>query len=903
MAQKRMVVVNCIESKLSGLFHWHGRLLSKYPLPYFLWPLIMTAILGAGLMYLKDDSDREAAYTPEHGPAKLHRDIVTELFPMNDNGNFLPSRQSKAGYYARVIIMAKDKESSVLQDDILKEARKMHDDIVNMTVTYESEIMSQTFKYNDLCGRWNTDCIENVIFRVMDYVRSTPWYERVQLTYPFAPSPTGHPVFIGNSLGGVRIMGEDVVRSAKALQLVYYLRSSDGADAEPSKAWEKALMEYLEKYQSDKLSFTYYTSQTLDSELAKSIEGIVPRFAITFCVIIIFSVICCSSFDCVTSKPWLGLLGVLTAAMAILSAMGLLGFCKVDFINAVASMPFLILGIGVDNMFIMIAAWRRSPAYMSVEDRMAQTFKEAAMSITITSVTDVLAFCVGAISDFPGVRIFCLYTGLAIIFGYIYQITFFGACLSEFGKLEARNVHWATCKKVLAPEEAPNTLYRVFCAGGLSDSNPKASYPEHMAAKFFRKYYGPFLTKTWVKGLIVLSFLAYLGFAVWGCLKLQRGIKLKNTVPDDSYASTFLDLEEEYFTRYGIPVSVTVYQHAEYWEAEVQRNISKTLQQIEDTEFFHDRKFTQSWLQDYLLYLNQTGRRADIMGKDNFVRVLQNEFLNIPGFDRYKADIRFGNDAIIASRFLVLAENANSANTQREMMLDIRRIAETSHVPMFAYHPAFIFYDQYVEILPSTLQTMGIAAASMLLVSLLLIPHPACSIWVTFAVIFISTGVIGFMSHWGISLDAISMINLIICIGFSVDFSAHITYAFVVSREETMNKRAIDALHALGMPILQGALSTILGIVALSSSDAYTFRTFFKMNFLAIGFGAVFAVVFLPTFLTFFGPKMPDRKDSSKGSKDGDDTSEDSIMAIKLANAAPQLECEKVMYLPQISVV
>nr|XP_006820668.1 PREDICTED: patched domain-containing protein 3-like [Saccoglossus kowalevskii] len=830
--------MNCIESKLSSLFHRHGRLLGKYPLPYVLWPIILTAILAAGMTYLKDDSDRATIYTPEHGPAKLHRDIVKDLFPMNDDGEFLPSRIVSEGRNGRLIIMGKNWRGNVLHEDVLDEVRQLHAEILNLTVTINDESVSIRGHLRSMARQFK------------------PWYERVHLTYPFAPSPTGYPAFIGNSLGGVGIMGDNVVKSAKAIQLFYYL-------------------------------------------LNKSLERLVPRFVVTCCAVVLFSIMCCSSFDCVVSKPWLGLLGVLTASMAILSAVGLLGFCKVDFISAVASMPFLILGIGVDNMFIMVAAWRRTPSYLPVEDRMAQTFREAAMSITITSVTDVLAFCVGAISDFPGVRIFCLYTGLAIIFGYIYQITFFGACLSEFGRLEAKNGHWATCQRVLAPDEAPSSLYRVFCAGGISESNPKGSTPEHIVAKFFGDYYGPFLTKSWVKGLVALTFLIYLAFSIWGCIKIQRGIKLKNTVPDDSYASKFLTLEEEYYSQYGLPVSVIVYRHAEYWDKQVQNEISRTLQEIENTQYFHDSRFTQSWLHDYLNYLNQTGRRSDVMGQETFIDVLQEEFLNIQAFQRHKADIRFANGAILATRFSVLTENADDANKQREMMEKVRSIAEDSPIPMIAFHPAFIFYDQYTEILPSTLQTMGIAAASMLLVSLLLIPHPICSLWVTFSVFSISVGVIGFMTHWDISLDAISMINIIICIGFSVDFSAHITYSFVVSPAATNNERAISSLRALGMPILQGAISSILGVVALCTAEAYTFRTFFKTNFLAIGFGALFALVFLPTFLTFFGPKVQE-KDIPKDVKQAVKLAKEPIVSVKNPEAP---HCEYIVYLPPVTVV
>lgn len=59
----------------------------------------------------------------------------------------------------------------------------------------------------------------------------------------------------------------------------------------------------------------------------------------------------------------------------------------------------------------MLAAWRRTPVTMTVPERMAHTLSEAAVSITITSVTDVVSFFIGIISPFQSVRIFCIYSG------------------------------------------------------------------------------------------------------------------------------------------------------------------------------------------------------------------------------------------------------------------------------------------------------------------------------------------------------------------------------------------------------------------------------------------------------------------------------------------------------------
>lgn len=61
-------------------------------------------------------------------------------------------------------------------------------------------------------------------------------------------------------------------------------------------------------------------------------------------------------------------------------------------------------------------------------------------------------------------------------------------------------------------------------------------------------------------------------------------------------------------------------------------------------------------------------------------------------------------------------------------------------------------------------------------------------------------------------------------------------------------------MYALGLPIVQGAISTILGVIGLALAPSYIFLTFFKMIMLVIVLGALHGLILLPVLLSFLGP-------------------------------------------------
>ena len=53
----------------------------------------------------------------------------------------------------------------------------------------------------------------------------------------------------------------------------------------------------------------------------------------------------------------------------------------------------------MDDMYILVAAWRCTSYHLPTDERVGQTLRHSAVSITITSITDALAFGIGASID------------------------------------------------------------------------------------------------------------------------------------------------------------------------------------------------------------------------------------------------------------------------------------------------------------------------------------------------------------------------------------------------------------------------------------------------------------------------------------------------------------------------
>ncbi|XP_051872461.1 patched domain-containing protein 3-like [Pristis pectinata] len=837
MAQCR---TDCIEKPLCAAFRKLGSCVGQNPWWFLLIPLFVSGGLGTGFCFFSQNENNniEDQFTPIKGLAKPEREFVKEHFPMNDSQSFSRQRLYTEGTFASFIAISKD--GNILTKAAFEEILSLDIKVKELNFCDNG----RTYNYSNLCAKVGETCVSSALLDFLNY--DPGLVESKKMYYPKA-----NHTFIGIEVGGIELDETGAfLKKAKAIRLRYPLREDDETDKRLSLLWiQKFLHEFpMAHTHLAHIEVSHFTSVSRQEEFEKNSKRIIPLFSVTYLLSISFSILSCMRLDSVRNKFWIAVMGVISAGLAVLTGFGLLLYCGTTFAINTASAPFLILGIGVDDMFIMLSSWQKTKVHAKVEDRLAETYADAAVSITITTLTDVLAFYIGIMTSFRSVQSFCVYTGTTVLFCFIYNITFFGAVLALNGRREASNRHWLTFRKVEeVPKPGASALHAMCCVGGAYDWETGAE-SEHPVYYFFKEYYGPFLTHRWTKAAVVLLYLGYLAGSIYGCLQIKEGIDLRNLAFDDSYVIKFYDAERDFFSEYGPRVMVTVTEPVDYWDSTIQDEIETCMGRLENNSYV-DHELSESWLRAHIDLSKKM--YIDIKEKNTFIGNLTKLFKFVPAFQQ---DIEFSQDNmnIRASRFFIQIVNASDSLDQKIMLIELRNLVKECRIPLLVYHPAFIYFDQFLVIVTNTIQNIIMATIAMLVISLLLIPNPVCSLWVTFAIVSVLVGVAGFMAFWGVNLDSISMIDLVICIGFSVDFTAHISYAFVSNDKTSANGRAIDVLHTLGYPVIQGAFSTVLGVVVLSMAASYIFRTFFKIMLLVIFFGAVHGIVFMPVFLTFY---------------------------------------------------
>ena len=138
-------------------------------------------------------------------------------------------------------------------------------------------------------------------------------------------------------------------------------------------------------------------------------------------------------------------------------------------------------------------------------------------------------------------------------------------------------------------------------------------------------------------------------------------------------------------------------------------------------------------------------------------------------------------------------------------MLTLRRdLSKESALGAYPIARPFIFLEQYAILVSETIRNLTVASLAILVITSPFLVDLAVTLLVFLGFVALIFELFGLMFIWGVSLNSVSMINLVMATGFSVDYSAHIAHSFLKSDETTPEKRVVYSLKNIGTSVALG---------------------------------------------------------------------------------------------------
>ena len=245
---------------------------------------------------------------------------------------------------------------------------------------------------------------------------------------------------------------------------------------EENSAIEKHIIQYLKQWKiklSKKgITMAYNTVRGLDDSISQNTKDNIKLIGASIFSMILFCALCQLSCRAkYKSHVLLSLAGILAVIFGIGAGFGLVLLLGKPYVGFIGVLPFLVLGIGIDDMFIILHHLDRVP--MDIHnggDRLGLALREAGMTILMTTVTDLVAFIIGTVSMFPAVKLFCTFAFFSILFAFIMILTFFLAFVSfDMKRIRGNRMDCLPCIKVKAEdnykenEEGKSFVKKVSC--------------------------------------------------------------------------------------------------------------------------------------------------------------------------------------------------------------------------------------------------------------------------------------------------------------------------------------------------------------------------------------------------------------------------------------------------------
>ncbi|KAL5022693.1 hypothetical protein ScPMuIL_001848 [Solemya velum] len=816
---------NIITTGLETIFYRIGKLIGLHPWITILLAVGVVGLFALGFLRFKESTDQYKLWVPDGADVLSQKEWVDTHFP------------AKRRFIT--VIMTND---DILKPESIRAMKDFYDKTINLSTPTGNNLSTLCFRSGNACQV--TGLLELWKFNdtIIDALSDSDIISQIN-------SVTTSPMYLSDyqirNVLGKYTESSGEITAARATTMTWILKGDADLLAE-SEELESKFIEFIQEAQDGIKETFVYASRTFKDEGSGSIQNDIKLLSIGYVIVITFVVIVLGRFNMVEQRIGLSLCGIMCIGLSILFSIGLGSAAGYEYGPIHSILPFLMLGIGVDDMFVIVGCLNNlSPQEqgLHIPEKIGRTLRHAGVSVTVTSLTDIVAFGIGATTVLPALTSFCVYASLGITALFLLQTTLFVACLT------------------LDLERSSTNRDAILCCYKHKNYKSNDCSQRDFERSFFKKFFAPFLMKFPVKVVVIITALGLLGANIYGVINLKEESDPSWFFPSDSYALKYNKAKAQYFPEDGYPSAVYC-GDINYLENKVK------LQEMYQGLVNHGNTYSgsvDSPFQSFDKWLNTTTdpNVTDLLNQDKVpstvehYNTLMGRFTSQePSGRRYSSfvNIKMPEVTISSSKITFQHKDEDSVREDIKAMDSFRDLVKTVGLPCFVFGQRYTSLETNKIIQIELYRNLGLAAAAVFIVTLILIAHLWTSVLVFTCVILTLVDVMGCMYFWGLTIDTVSSVILILAIGLAVDYSAHIGHTFMTITGKRQ-ERTISTLTDIAPPVFNGGFSTFLAFILLATSESYVFITFFKIFFLVVLFGLFHGLMYLPVLLSWFGPQ------------------------------------------------
>lgn len=751
----------------------------------------------------------------------------------------------------------------------------------------------------DLVGTLNNKCGEYSLLEIWSYdkekIRSLTQQDIIDAVNTVKKSPIfSYDTDFTDYLGGQKVNATGHVVAATAMRSIMLATYDADKVADSQKvfgvefdladpftmAWEAKLVEALTTEKADLeeeaagYDLFFRTARSFGDEGSAPVEVDFSKMIGGYIMMFLYVSLLLGNLNLVEGRFYLAIVGLLNVGFGIVIALGLTAGFSFWYTPIHGVLPFLALGIGIDNMFVILRCLENIPEEEREQNglvkNIALTMARAGVSITVTTATDVAAFGVGTIAVLPALKHFCVSSAIAIAAIYLLQITWFVA----FVTLDQRRI-----------KSRRNALI------------PCIVHKDWTPSEWSRKDYGAIISQKFSKllysrvfaGIVMLITAAIFAVGMYGTLQIKVDFDPVAVLPPRSQLKLFVDEMNVRYPTNGF--GAFVYTGELPFTLENFEKVDKMVSQLHEMALTEEiisygEKLplvsgswdlsTGFWWNDLKNFMREKRNITDWRvtfedGSEPLAKHLSDFLHREEGAQdviNFKFDGNLTCDVpapkIMATKLGAFTYNDFDGPTQHIPAQDeVDRIVKDAGLPSYTFSDSTVYISWQTDRIIGTelWRNMGLCLICVFLLTLLLLADIKICFLVMTCVLFTMVAVTGGLYFWNQSIDAFVCVFLVICIGLCVDYSAHIAHAFIIC-EGTSTERSAYGFAEMGAAIFHGGSTTFVALSFLGLSESMVFIVFFKVFFLTVLVGMFHGLVYLPVMLAVFGSdRLPQQSD------------------------------------------